>query len=173
MVVAVAFVRFFRVAGTAGAIVTCPLEVVKTRLQSSSSGFYPPPMNKELASGHVTCKSFPKAEQRRRLCTGGYTRYLFHYFHCNCANATPNRRSKRSFVLNRPIANDEIEIGIPLKHSRLISVTTDRVSFCFCILFRVTLAVQYIHAPRTSCFLYLEPGAAINCTTVSRYIFIR
>lgn len=65
---------FHRVAGTTGAIVTCPLEVVKTRLQSSSSGFYPPPVNKELTSGHVTCKSFPKPEQRRRLCTGGYTR---------------------------------------------------------------------------------------------------
>nr|XP_012135591.1 PREDICTED: solute carrier family 25 member 36-A isoform X2 [Megachile rotundata] len=63
------------VAGTTGAIVTCPLEVVKTRLQSSSSGFYPPPVNKELTSGHVTCKSFPKPEQRRRLCTGGYTRH--------------------------------------------------------------------------------------------------
>lgn len=63
------------VAGTTGAIVTCPLEVVKTRLQSSSSGFYSPPVNKELTSGHVTCKSFPKPEQRRRLCTGGYTRH--------------------------------------------------------------------------------------------------
>ncbi|XP_066587059.1 solute carrier family 25 member 36-A isoform X2 [Prorops nasuta] len=64
------------VAGTVGAIVTCPLEVVKTRLQSSSSGFYPPPMNnKELTSGHVTCKSFPTSDQRRRLCTGGYPRY--------------------------------------------------------------------------------------------------
>ena len=30
---------FSRVGGTAGAIVTCPLEVVKTRLQSSNSGF--------------------------------------------------------------------------------------------------------------------------------------
>lgn len=30
-----------RFAGTVGAIVTCPLEVVKTRLQSSSSQFYP------------------------------------------------------------------------------------------------------------------------------------
>ncbi len=29
----------FRVGGTAGAIFTCPLEVVKTRLQSSNSGF--------------------------------------------------------------------------------------------------------------------------------------
>ena len=30
---------YFSVGGTAGAIVTCPLEVVKTRLQSSNSGF--------------------------------------------------------------------------------------------------------------------------------------
>lgn len=29
----------FRVAGTTGAIITCPLEVVKTRQQSSKSGF--------------------------------------------------------------------------------------------------------------------------------------
>ena len=29
----------FSVGGTAGAIITCPLEVVKTRLQSSNSGF--------------------------------------------------------------------------------------------------------------------------------------
>ncbi|KAK2581856.1 hypothetical protein KPH14_002319 [Odynerus spinipes] len=71
------------VAGTAGAIVTCPLEVVKTRLQSSSSGFHPPPVNKEFTSGHVTCKSFPTPEQRRRLCTGGYPRYsLLALSHC-------------------------------------------------------------------------------------------
>ena len=30
---------FYRCGGTAGAVVTCPLEVVKTRLQSSNSGF--------------------------------------------------------------------------------------------------------------------------------------
>ena len=30
---------YFSVGGTSGAIVTCPLEVVKTRLQSSNSGF--------------------------------------------------------------------------------------------------------------------------------------
>ncbi|XP_015600074.1 mitochondrial carrier protein Rim2 [Cephus cinctus] len=74
------------VAGTVGAIVTCPLEVVKTRLQSSSSGFYPPPGHKELTSGHVTCKSFPTPQQRRRLCTGGYPRYsLVALSHCGVA----------------------------------------------------------------------------------------
>lgn len=76
------------VAGTTGAIVTCPLEVVKTRLQSSSSGFYPPPVNKEFTSGHVTCKSFPTPEQRRRLCTGGYPRYSFLAL-SHCGVSTP------------------------------------------------------------------------------------
>ena len=33
------FIIFFRAGGTTGAILTCPLEVVKTRLQSSNSGF--------------------------------------------------------------------------------------------------------------------------------------
>uniref|UniRef100_A0AAG5CVR7 Mitochondrial carrier protein n=1 Tax=Anopheles atroparvus TaxID=41427 RepID=A0AAG5CVR7_ANOAO len=33
------FLLIFSIAGTAGAVVTCPLEVVKTRLQSSSSSF--------------------------------------------------------------------------------------------------------------------------------------
>ncbi|XP_012282553.1 solute carrier family 25 member 36-A [Orussus abietinus] len=62
------------VAGTVGAIATCPLEVVKTRLQSSTSGFHPPPGSQEFNSGHVTCKSFPTPQQRR-LCTGKNTRY--------------------------------------------------------------------------------------------------
>ncbi|KAF7994111.1 hypothetical protein HCN44_011380 [Aphidius gifuensis] len=62
-------------AGTMGAIVTCPLEVVKTRLQSSTSGFVPPVCNKELTSGYGTCKNFPNPQQRRRLCTGSYPRY--------------------------------------------------------------------------------------------------
>lgn len=55
----------FRVAGTVGAIVTCPLEVVKTRLQSSQSGFAartPPP-----PKVHVTYRTL--TEQRRRLWT--------------------------------------------------------------------------------------------------------
>ncbi|XP_001602784.1 mitochondrial carrier protein Rim2 isoform X2 [Nasonia vitripennis] len=71
------------VAGTVAAIVTCPLEVVKTRLQSSSAGFYPP-INKELASGHVTCKTgYPNPQQRRRLCTGESRRYsLVTLSHC-------------------------------------------------------------------------------------------
>lgn len=39
----------FRFAGTVGAIVTCPLEVVKTRLQSSSSQFYPPNIRENVS----------------------------------------------------------------------------------------------------------------------------
>lgn len=64
------------VAGTVGAIVTCPLEVVKTRLQSSSSGFHVE-VPKIAAEGHnttqVTCKTVPP-EHKRRICTASLQR---------------------------------------------------------------------------------------------------
>lgn len=62
---------FHSVAGTVGAIVTCPLEVVKTRLQSSRSGFQEhmiPQIARESANGaKTTCRTVP--DQRRRLWT--------------------------------------------------------------------------------------------------------
>lgn len=61
----------FSVAGTVGAIVTCPLEVVKTRLQSSCSGFNEqmiPQIARESGNGDkTTCRTVP--DQRRRLWT--------------------------------------------------------------------------------------------------------
>uniref|UniRef100_A0A1B6G3D7 Uncharacterized protein n=1 Tax=Cuerna arida TaxID=1464854 RepID=A0A1B6G3D7_9HEMI len=60
------------VAGTMGAIVTCPLEVVKTRLQSSSSGFHVhkvcvPKIASPEGNNHGTCKTI--VSQRRRINT--------------------------------------------------------------------------------------------------------
>lgn len=61
-------------AGTAGAIVTCPLEVVKTRQQSSNSFHIhnvnlPRIASAEGSSNHVTCKTLLPPHQRRRLTT--------------------------------------------------------------------------------------------------------
>lgn len=58
-----------RVAGTVGAIVTCPLEVVKTRLQSSSSGFHVhkvcvPNIASPEGNNHVTCKTILPSQRR-------------------------------------------------------------------------------------------------------------
>ncbi|KAG7172749.1 Mitochondrial carrier protein Rim2-like 2 [Homarus americanus] len=61
--------------GTMGAVVTCPLEVVKTRLQSSTygymSGSLPPPAARQ--GGSTTCPTMPHLKHRggsaRRLCT--------------------------------------------------------------------------------------------------------
>jgi hypothetical protein len=51
------------VGGTAGAILTCPLEVVKTRLQSSNSGFDTtvklPDMPEAAQTGTTTCRTLP------------------------------------------------------------------------------------------------------------------
>ena len=56
-------------AGTVGAVVTCPLEVVKTRLQSSQSSFdVKVPIIATLESNNkTTCKTIPSF--RRRLTT--------------------------------------------------------------------------------------------------------
>lgn len=66
------FVLDFSVAGTVGAIVTCPLEVVKTRLQSSSAFAYPPRLSEQTStsSNHSTVsEAIRRPEQRRQLCT--------------------------------------------------------------------------------------------------------
>lgn len=57
-------------AGTVGAIVTCPLEVVKTRLQSSSAGFqvhnmHVPKIASPEGNNHVTCKTIMPSQRRR------------------------------------------------------------------------------------------------------------
>lgn len=52
-----------RVAGTAGAVVTCPLEVVKTRLQSSKGVGVPPtppPPSDGAVNSRKICSKIPK-----------------------------------------------------------------------------------------------------------------
>lgn len=59
-----------RFAGTVGAIVTCPLEVVKTRLQSSSSQFYPQRMSDVANKLGTNCENFKSGTtQKREICT--------------------------------------------------------------------------------------------------------
>jgi solute carrier family 25 protein 33/36 len=59
------------VGGTAGAIITCPLEVVKTRLQSSNSGFDTTLKAVEVAAapqaGTTTCRTLPPPPQHKRF----------------------------------------------------------------------------------------------------------
>lgn len=69
-----------RCGGTMGAVATCPLEVVKTRLQSSSfgymSGALPPPAVQQ--QGSTTCPTIPQHHHRgggsfRRLHMSAFT----------------------------------------------------------------------------------------------------
>lgn len=63
------FLQFFhfRTAGTVGAVVTCPLEVVKTRLQSSTAFLTPPRI--EHNSTTNASSELLRPEQRRKLST--------------------------------------------------------------------------------------------------------
>lgn len=57
-------------AGTVGAVVTCPLEVVKTRLQSSSAFLTPPRIPESIpATSLNSSENFLRPEQKRKLCT--------------------------------------------------------------------------------------------------------
>lgn len=65
-----------RVAGTVGAIVTCPLEVVKTRQQSSNSGFHHLPQIAQEPPGgsQTTCRTVYPAQRRRLWTTTRHSR---------------------------------------------------------------------------------------------------
>lgn len=61
----------YRFAGTVGAIVTCPLEVVKTRLQSSSSPFYPTRLSDAARKSSIGGSEhhLKGSTQKRDICT--------------------------------------------------------------------------------------------------------
>ena len=56
----------FRTAGTTGAVLTCPLEVVKTRLQSSVTSFV-------QVNVHAALRLIPNPQQVVSLGTTGYS----------------------------------------------------------------------------------------------------
>jgi len=65
------FIIYSSLAGTTGAVVTCPLEVVKTRLQSSSSfgatryDYVPRIASEDSGGSRMTCKTISSLQRRR------------------------------------------------------------------------------------------------------------
>ncbi|XP_043797163.1 mitochondrial carrier protein Rim2 isoform X2 [Apis laboriosa] len=169
------------VAGTTGAIVTCPLEVVKTRLQSSSSGFYPPPVNKELTSGHVTCKSFPKPEQRRRLCTGGYTRHaliaLSHFgAFASSGGSSPHSHSAPGVYqcIRYIVQNEGIRALFKGLGPNLVGVAPSRAIY-FCAYSKSKVAFNAIFAPDTALVHVFSAFCAgfVACTLTNPIWFVK
>ncbi|CAK9817876.1 Mitochondrial carrier protein Rim2 [Anthophora plagiata] len=168
------------VAGTAGAIVTCPLEVVKTRLQSSSSGFYPPPINKELTSGHVTCKSFPKSEQRRKLCTGGYTRHalvaLSHFGSSMPPGGSPHSHSTPGVYqcIRYIVQNEGTRALFKGLGPNLIGVAPSRAIY-FCTYSKSKIAFNTILAPDTALVHVFSAFCAgfVACTLTNPIWFVK
>ncbi|XP_014603087.1 PREDICTED: solute carrier family 25 member 36-A [Polistes canadensis] len=168
------------VAGTTGAIVTCPLEVVKTRLQSSSSGFHPPPVNKEFTSGHVTCKSFPTPEQRRRLCTGGYPRCSFLAL-SHCGVSTPPGGSPHAYptpgiiqCIRYIIKNEGVRALFQGLGPNLVGVAPSRAIY-FCAYSKSKTAFNTILPPDTPIVhVFSAFGAGfVACTLTNPIWFIK
>ncbi|KAI4485305.1 hypothetical protein M0804_006810 [Polistes exclamans] len=165
------------VAGTTGAIVTCPLEVVKTRLQSSSSGFHPPPVNKEFTSGHVTCKSFPTPEQRRRLCTGGYPRCSFLAL-SHCGVSTPPGGSPHAYptpgiiqCIRYIIKNEGVRALFQGLGPNLVGVAPSRAIY-FCAYSKSKTAFNTILPPDTPIVhVFSAFGAGISETVIHFVIY--
>lgn len=167
------------VAGTTGAIVTCPLEVVKTRLQSSSSGFYPPPVNKELTSGHVTCKSFPKPEQRRRLCTGGYTRHalvaLSHFGSSTPPGGTPYHSAPGIYqCIKYIVQNEGTRALFKGLGPNLVGVAPSRAIY-FCAYSKSKIAFNAILTPDTPLVHVFSAFCAgfVACTLTNPIWFVK
>ncbi|XP_043601998.1 mitochondrial carrier protein Rim2 [Bombus pyrosoma] len=168
------------VAGTTGAIVTCPLEVVKTRLQSSSSGFYPPPVNKELTSGHVTCRSFPKPEQRRRLCTGGYTRHalvaLSHFGASSSPGGSPHSHSAPGVYqcIKYIVKNEGTRALFKGLGPNLVGVAPSRAIY-FCAYSKSKVAFNAIFPPDTAVVHVFSAFCAgfVACTLTNPIWFVK
>lgn len=104
------------VAGTAGAIATCPLEVVKTRLQSSVATFNNTSGKSQLLSPRQG------QQQRAHLCTIANTRLNA----VHIALCTPHNLQKRGSVgLYRCLRSD----AMPLN---LFQITLF-IQFCWCV----------------------------------------
>ncbi|XP_046818433.1 solute carrier family 25 member 36-A [Vespa velutina] len=168
------------VAGTTGAIVTCPLEVVKTRLQSSSSGFQPPPVNKEFTSGHVTCKSFPTPEQRRRLCTGGYPRCSFLAL-SHCGVSTPSGSGPHAYptpgiyqCIRYIIKNEGVRALFQGLGPNLVGVAPSRAIY-FCAYSKSKIAFNKILPPDTPIVHVFSAFCAgfVACTLTNPIWFVK
>ena len=82
----------FRVAGTTAAIITCPLEVVKTRLQSSNSGF----------DTNLKIKKTSEVSNSSNLTTN---------------QTKPNFSGKVSHVVYRPVLGSQYSVSVQLLNS--------------------------------------------------------
>ncbi|XP_065215023.1 solute carrier family 25 member 36 [Planococcus citri] len=97
------------VAGTIGAVVTCPLEVVKTRLQSSTNTFIydnvqvPKIASNDGNTSHTTCKTI-SSEQRRHISTFNH-RFSNHVLSFSHHSTPPSYHSNQSMGLVQCIKN--------------------------------------------------------------------
>ncbi|PIK46358.1 putative solute carrier family 25 member 36 [Apostichopus japonicus] len=98
--------------GTVGAVITCPLEVVKTRLQSSKASikFLPTPnINVDGAVTHVSRRSLGVFQSLKTICIEEGGSALFRGLGPNLVGIAPSRQGQCK--VKQVFVSDEIVIG--------------------------------------------------------------
>lgn len=129
---------FFRTAGTVGAIVTCPLEVVKTRLQSSTSGFYllPPSPPASASSSKLSSLSSSVTSSKISENSSRFTPYhqhhqqYYHYHHLHHSHPPKKSQQQQHYHRHHRSWSNNVALGSPpqQKIKRLSTTNGSRYS---------------------------------------------
>ncbi|XP_074102918.1 replication in mitochondria 2 [Cotesia typhae] len=125
-------------AGTVGAIVTCPLEVVKTRLQSSTSGFYllPPSPPASASSSKLSSLSSSVTSSKISENSSRFTPYhqhhqqYYHYHHLHHSHHPKKSQQQQHYHRHHRSWSNNVAFGSPpqQKIKRLSTTNGSRYS---------------------------------------------
>lgn len=180
------------VAGTAGAVVTCPLEVVKTRLQSSKGVGVPPtqpPPGSDASNSRRVCSKIPKHQEAKwgyRRTMGAMFAYnkqadrMLMSYNCQvqpCARAGHARTTYRMSLIQciRHIVQTEgpraLFKGLG---PNIVGVAPSRAIY-FCT-YSQAKAILNQHMPPDTPIVHLSAASAagfVSCTTTNPIWFVK
>lgn len=165
------------VAGTVGAVATCPLEVVKTRLQSSSSGFnfcLPTIASPDINSRHVTCKTILPPLQRRKINTIS-RRHATQMLAISTYDGMPHSKSVGLFQCLRLIVQNEGPMALfKGLGPNLIGVAPSRAIY-FCAYSQTKTFFNSVFNPDTPIVHVLSASTAgfVACSATNPIWFIK
>ncbi|CAH4030168.1 mitochondrial carrier protein Rim2 [Pieris rapae] len=179
------------VAGTAGAVVTCPLEVVKTRLQSSKGVVIPPPPppSSNTTSSKRVCSKIPKHQEAKwgyRRTMGAMFAYSkqadrmlmsYNYQVQQCARAGHARTAQRMSLIQcirYIVKNEGARALFKGLGPNIVGVAPSRAIY-FCT-YSQAKAILNQHIPPDTPIVHLSAASAagfVSCTMTNPIWFVK